>query len=132
LVISYPSTFSATFTSTGVPNQLYCRIVSLGVQHAVLSSITDSCFSNFPWQIYTFPFKETMGMLLVTTAIEGKFCIIWWLTISVFCNRIPYCSITHNTGLLICVLVWMISIAFVAVPILLIYMPSERNTVSTR
>ena len=60
---------SDPFTSTGVPNQLYCRIISLGVQYVELSSITDSCFCNFPCQIYTFPFKETMGMLLATISI---------------------------------------------------------------
>ncbi|XP_014620658.1 cyclin-A1-1-like isoform X1 [Glycine max] len=29
-------------------------------EYAVLSSITNSCLCNFPCQIYTFPFKETM------------------------------------------------------------------------
>ena len=66
--------FSGPFPTTRVLDKLYCRIVSHGVQYAWLCSITYSRFCNFPGQIHTFPFKETMGMLLITKNYVAPTC----------------------------------------------------------
>lgn len=50
----------------------------------------------------------------------------------VFGNRMPPCIITRFTSHLICVTASMLFIACVAIPILLVYLLSERNTVSIR
>jgi hypothetical protein len=58
--------FSGPFTTTRVLDKLYRGIISIGVQYALLCSITYSSFFNFPGKVYAFPFNETMGMVLMT------------------------------------------------------------------
>lgn len=44
-----------------VLGELYSRAIPSGVQYALLCSIPYSGFSNFLGQLYSSPFKETLG-----------------------------------------------------------------------
>ena len=89
-----------------------------------LCSITNSHFCNFSGQIYTFPFNQTMGMLLISNrsstpvSTNFNFCKIDLLFL--FFATEFHVAALHTLTAFWSVFVWRISTVFVVIALTLI------------